>query len=845
MAEDVREGSAPVRLLSARRLIAGGALLLVCGTLPSAQAPPSTTQATPVDAAAQALNAGRFDEVDAILRTSIDSRAIVLRAKATLARGRYADAEKLLSGPAASGPGSDAALELGQLQMYLGRRQEGRRTLQRVLASVNPRVASDFVRLALAARGVGEYQRANGFFRDANRLAANDPDVNAAWGELFNEKYNQGEALKSFQVALKQNENHLAAQTGLARVASQGNPPAAKAALERILKINPNHVPAHLIAAEMALDDRRRADARASIKKALEVNPNSLEARSLEAAIAFLEGRTADFEAQVREVLRINPVYGEIYRVTGDHLGRNYRFDEAVLQVRRALEIDDENARAYADLGMHLLRTGDEPGARRALERAFKDDPFHDVTLNSLKLLDSLDKFETIQDGDIIIKFHPDEVAVMREYALPLAKQALATLSKQYEFRPTGPILIEMFPKHDDFAVRTLGLPGFLGALGACFGRVVTLDSPKARPPGEFNWGQTLWHEIAHVITLQMSNNRMPRWLSEGMSQWEERRARPEWGHEMELSFAQALEDGKVLKLDVISEGFSDPKLISLTYHEASLVVEHLVDTYGEPAIRRLLRAYGRGLETEEAFKETYKVGLDEIQKSFDAKLARDYDGIRSALKKPEMKATPSLDELKKLAETNPGSFAVQMELGQALHEAGDKAAAIQALERASALLPMANGQNNPNALIALIAAEQKDTTRAIRALDDVLKVDHTSVESARKLAALLAPLGDAAKTEDAYRRIVAIDPFDSQAQTGLGRLALRRKETQAALRAFRSALATNPPDRASAHADLAEAYVQSGDMVEARRQTLAALEIAPSFERAQDLLLKIVEEKR
>ena len=73
-----------------------------------------------------------------------------------------------------------------------------------------------------------------------------------------------------------------------------------------------------------------------------------------------------------------------------------------------------------------------------------------------------------------------------------------------------------MFPKHDDFAVRNVGLPGMIGALGACFGRVVTLDSPRARPPGDFNWGATLWHELAHVITLQMSKNRVPRWLTEG-----------------------------------------------------------------------------------------------------------------------------------------------------------------------------------------------------------------------------------------------------------------------------------------------------------------------------------------
>ena len=115
------------------------------------------------------------------------------------------------------------------------------------------------------------------------------------------------------------------------------------------------------------------------------------------------------------------------------------------------------------------------------------------------------------------------ELPVMREYVGPLAQQALEIFSKRYQFTPKGPILIEMFPKHDDFAVRTVGLPGMIGALGACFGRVVTLDSPKARPPGDFNWAPTLWHELAHVITLQLSKQRVPRWLTEGISTYEEK----------------------------------------------------------------------------------------------------------------------------------------------------------------------------------------------------------------------------------------------------------------------------------------------------------------------------------
>ena len=194
------------------------------------------------------------------------------------------------------------------------------------------------------------------------------------------------------------------------------------------------------------------------------------------------------------------------------------------------------------------------------------------------------------------------------------------------------------------------------------------------------------------------------------------------------------------------------------------------------------------------------------------------------------------------MAEATPENFAVQMQLAMALHQAKDSKAAIQALERASKLAPTASGENNPNKMIAAIAAEMKDEPRAIQALEAVLKVDSSDIESARQLAKLLEPLKDVKRSEDAYRRVVGIDPFDRDAQAAYGRLALRSKEHDAAVRAFRAALASNPPDRAQAHVDLAEAYVSAGQMPEAKKEILAALEIAPSFERAQDLLLKVVQ---
>ena len=835
-------------LLSVRRACIAWVLLLAAGTVPSAQQGGGKPAAPTSSPAARALNAGQFEEVERLLKSATDPASIALRARAQIAQGHYQEAQTLLTPAASAQPDSDAALELGLLELYLGKRADGIRRLRVLTGRLSPRSARDFFRLAQAASALATFQDAqafkdaNSYFRDANKLAPNDPDINAAWGELFLDKHNPADAMKSFQEALRVDDSHVGALIGAAEVNTGMNPPAARAALERALKINANSVPALLLQAELALDDRERDRARESIKKALAVNPNSLEARSLDAAIARLEDKAAEFDRLAQDVLKINPGYGEVYRVAGDHLARNYRFDEAVTLVRRALTLDADNTRAYSDLGTHLLRTGDEPGARVALERAFKGDAFDQTTFNQLDLLDTIDKFVTITDGDIIMRLDPAEVGVMREYAMPLAKEALGTLQKLYDFKVTGPILIEMFPKHDQFAVRTIGLPGFIGALGACFGRVVTLDSPNAREPGEFHWGETLWHEIAHVITLQLSKNRLPRWLSEGISVWEERRARPEWGREMDMSFAQAINEDKVLKLKVLNEGFSDPRLISLSYYQASLVVDHIVDTYGEPKLRDLIRSYGEGLETEAAVKESLGVSLDQLQEGFDARLEKQYATLRKSLQTPKVESKPTPDDLKKLAETNPESFVVQMQLAVALHQAKDPKGAIQALERAAKLAPTATGDNNPNKMIAAIAGEMKDEPRQIQALDALLKVDASDVESARQLAKLLDSVKDDRRSEEAYRRVIGIDPFDRDAQTAYGRLALKRKDNDAAVRAFRAALARNPPDRAQAHVDLAEAYVSAGQAAEAKKEILAALEIAPSFEKAQDLLLKIAQ---
>jgi tetratricopeptide (TPR) repeat protein len=824
--------------------------LVACGRPSAGQQPARAAQPrTPaISPAARALLEGRYDEVDRLTgaTAATDPAAAAVAAKADEARGRYDEALALLEPVASRSPGSDAALELGLLRQRLGR-PDADEVLRRVAApwqSTNDPV--ELARAARALQALNQFQQANSSFRDAAEARPTDPAINTAWGDLFLAAGNRAEALQSFKAALEADSRWTPALIGTARAIADDDPPQALEAIKRALEVNPSAVDAHVFLAAQAVDADHDKEAHEAIDKALAVNPNSLEAHSLLAAMAYVHDDHETFDAETKKVLAIAPHYGEVYRVAGEQAARNYRYDEAVELTRRALELDPGNPHALSDLGLHLLRTGDEQGAREALEASFKRYPYDVVTFNLLGMMDTLDTFVTVQDGNIILRMNKDEAPLLQSYVLTLAHRALDRLSELYQFTPKGPILIEMFSKHDDFAVRNLGLPGMIGALGACFGRVVTLDSPRAQPPGTFQWEATLWHELAHVITIQLSNNRVPRWLTEGISVFEEGRQAKEWSRPGAVEFAQLLEQDHAVKLTDLNAAFLSGETISLAYYESSLLVDHIVKTYGDAGMRRLLVAYGEGLDTDHALQKALNTSLADMQTGFDQALDEKFGALKRAFAgvNPEQLQGMPLPILRAQGAEHPGNYPVQMTLGNALAEAGDDDEAMQAFEKAAAAVPVAIGPQSPHAQMADLALKTNDPTRAIKELQALVAVDFDNVEAARQLAKLMrdADITDPAEVRAVNERIVAVDPFDGGAHAVLGRLAMDRGDAETAAREFQAVLTLKPVDQAAAHTDLAESYLKLGRRAEARTQTLRALEIAPTYQRAQNLLLELVD---
>src|SRR5262245_52256860 len=829
---------------SIRLLLVVLVLLVSVGTTGSAVRRSQTAGSDVVRTAGAAMAHGKWDEAEklAAARGADDPDGAVVLAKIAIARGKYREAQAMLEPIVTRDSTGDAALELALLYRTIGRPADAVPIFTALFrqggTSTDPFV---LYRAGRAAHALNRPRDANALYREAERAGGDPAVIETAWGWLFLEKYNNPEALKSFDAALKADENWAPAYAGMARVLEDDDPPKAADAAAKAIAIDPTLPEPHLLLARLRLDEDKDAEATAGIDKVLAAKPSQLDAHALLAAMAYVRDDKATYDREVAKTLEINPGYGEVYRVAGQNAASHYRFDEAAALAEKALALDPTSSRAAGDLGMHLLRTGDEAGARRALDRSWRADPFDVVTFNLLKMLDNLEQFASVKDGDVVLKMHRDEAPVLKEYAMPLAQEALKTLSAKYGFTPTGPILVEIFPHHDDFAVRNLGLPGMIGALGACFGRVVTMDSPTARDPGTFSWQATLWHEMTHVITLQMSKQRIPRYLTEGISVYEEGKQRPEWGRDMEVTFARAMDKNKVLRLRDLNAGFTRPDTISLAYYEASLLVDHVVSTRGQQALNTLVRSFADGVDSAAALKKAINVDFDGLQGSFSKYLDERFGAMRRALHDADTPVdAASLDVLKAAAVAKPESYIAQLALGQALAKNGDPSA-FAPLQRASVPVPNAIGDESPHAIMAALAERLNDRPRALKEYEALLASDHTNVEAARKLWSLAETAGDDRLMTLALTRIVSLDPFDASAHTGWGRMALRKRDAPVATREFRAALQTGAPDKAAAHCDLGESYLLAGNRAAAKKEALAALEIAPSFERAQELLLSAV----
>jgi tetratricopeptide (TPR) repeat protein len=815
---------------------------------------------------------GEYKKAEEICRKSLKEFPGEVRIGCQLAEvlaltGRSDEAQRILEYIVnGSFPTIRSLIQYGKLLRLCGRRKEAASYFERATSYYYEGLALNAEEIAMtgvACWELGRFQEANSLFREAVRADPKNLEAQVLWGDLFLEKYNEAEARKSYSEALKQNEKYVPAIIGIAKTLGGR---AAKELLDAALEINGRSVSALEIQAELFIDDDRYDAAEASLDKVLQINPESLNSQTLLAAIAHLRENYGIYENIRRSVERFSPNNGRFYSRIGEISGRKYRFVEAVDLARKATKVDPSHWNGYTILGINLLRLGKEEEGRAQLEYSFEKDPFNFWTMNMLKVLDVLDGFETRQTDHFIVRMHPSDANILWPYLKPLLSEGWNTLTAKYDFTPHGPILIEIFPDHEDFAVRTSGLPDIGHLVGVCFGHVITLDSPKVlKPPGSINWQEIIWHEFAHVITLQMTHNKIPRWLSEGVSVFEEQNGRPEWGRRQDLELVKAFQEDRILGLGQLNEGFSKAKTaedLNFAYYESSLLVEYIVEHYGFETLKTLIYQFSTFKEIGDVFKTVFHISLESFEERFlswinervkkiNVYVLRDdlsgkgisYDrGLGGSLPTVAYQGEVLAEAMRKRIEAQPRDFQAHFQLGLILYQNKDYEGAIKHLTIARDLLPQYGAIPNPRQILAAIFEELGDRKAMIRELEGLVSVQQHAFDACYKLAQIARERDNYVRAAHYLEGAIAVNPYHVGVHENLARIALEKADYEKAIREYRVLVELEVTDPVEAHTDLAEALLRGGKKTEAKRSALVALEIAPTYERAQNILLESME---
>jgi len=715
--------------------------------------------------------------------------------------------------------------------------------------------AEELMAVAVAVRYLGV--RNSDLHKDAVMAAEeaaeadpDDPRPILLTGELFLEKYKATEARVSFEQVLERNPRNPRALLGQARVLDFEGAGGAIQLVNQALEVNPNHTEARAFLANLHIKTGDYAQAREEARRALEVNPVNLEALSVLAASYFLVGDSAAYHEMLSEIHTLNPGYARVYTVVASLAVNQRMYQTAVDLAQQAVDLDPSSWWSYGVLGMNQLRTGDIEEGRANLERAYSGDPYNPWTFNTLDLLDTFVHYQTITTEHFELVIHEREAELLGPYAAIEAEKAYSALRDRYGMEPPTPVRIEIFPSHSDFSVRTLGVPG-LGALGVSFGSILVMDSPSAQDPGHFNWISTMWHEVAHAFHLAMSEHRVPRWFTEALAVHEQHMAQRNWGHKPSPGWLRAYDADRLRPVSRLEQGFlrpTFPEEVVFSYYQASLVFEYVEARWGLDAILAMLRGFSEGKTSAQLFEEVLRQDLTDFDDEFDDYVQQQWgDRMRAVASQEDGEGVlifgperNGLEALHALVLENPGSFPARLAYGQALFREDRLLEAEGEFRAAASLFPEYGGGDSPYFFLAQIHKEQGDAEGAALDLHQLGGLNEALLPVHLEEAELWLELGDLPAAAEALKKAVEIAPFDVEPHQSLAGLYAELGEADGEVLERRAILALDPVDKAKAHYQLAEALKDAGERTEAKTQVLRALEIAPTYGAALELLLEL-----
>lgn len=667
------------------------------------------------------------------------------------------------------------------------------------------------IELAKSLQKQRKYQEANNLFRQLVADWPDNADIRVAWGDLYREHWQPDVARDLYAEALKIKPNHARALLGMAELeASDFAGDAAKTAAEA-LKSDPHLVEAQELIARTALEDNNDTRARDEAHKALDMNPNSVQARAVLA--------TMDWLADKKES-SYDPHDARGYETAGHFFTLNRRYTEAIEFYRKALALDPELYSARSQMAIQLMRVGQDEEAKKELQNCWDHDFQDTQTKNSLMLLDTFKDYVTFRTDNTILRVNKKEAELLHPYFEAEMKKVIATYEDKYKYKLQYPVQLEVYPNHDDFAVRTMGLPG-IGALGVTFNYSIAMDSPSGRPPGEFHWAYTLWHEMSHVFTLSMTNSKIPRWFTEGIAVHEESATNPEWGDRIGAPELNAIKEHTLLPIADLDRGFihpTYPQQIIVSYFQGGQVVDFITQKWGWNTVLAMVHDYAQVTDTPTVIRKELGVSPEEFDKQFAGFIDSRYGQIVSHLSQWK-------DGMKTMVE------AAQKKDDDAVIKEG---LAIRDLYKDYV------EQGSVYEFLATAYEDKRDTADAIDELERYAHIGGRNPAVLKRLAKDLVAANRKKEAAEVLDRLNYIYPNDAEMHHQLAQLWLEQGNSTGAAREFGAELAYKPIDPAGAHFGLAEAWNAQRQTQKAKDELFMALEIAPDYRPAQKLLLEL-----
>ncbi|MFN7733948.1 MAG: peptidase MA family metallohydrolase [Pirellula sp.] len=613
----------------------------------------------------------------------------------------------------------------------------------------------------------------------------------------------------------------------------------ATASLQRSLEINPNYIPSLILAAESQIHSESYLESNALLDRIEKINPKHPRLWALRAVIAHLLGdysNEGEFRSQGLQAWKLNP---EVDHSIGKHLSMHYRFQEGATYQRRALAMDPNFGPARAQLAQDLLRLGELSAGWELVDSIRQSDPY-DVSIFNLKQLQSrLEKFATIEIPGFVIRMDAKEAKIYGDDVVALLSEARQTLATQYAVELEEPIYVEIFPRQQEFAIRTFGLPGGQGFLGVCFGRLITANSPAALRV-DSSWKSVLWHEYCHVITLQKTKNRMPRWLSEGISVYEERQRDPTWGQSMDPEFREMLLGEDFVPISKLSSAFLRPKSpmhLQLAYFTSSLAVEFWVEQWGIDGLRKLLDDLAMGVRINDAIGR-FAGSLDVLDQQFENYVRSKAQSFASGadFEKPNREQAADMDAW---MQEHPNSYWGSKALVRSKMDREDWKGALDAANHLRDLWPDDSSDTGVYAWLAEIQRKLDDTAAERSSLLALAERNAAPVQALLRLAELDSQAGDWSAVNRWCERLQGAQPMLFETQSRRAVAAEKSGEFPKAAAALRSLLEMDPVDPSQLHFRLSQAYWQMGDVSLSKRYCLMALEESPRYFEALAMLQK------